>query len=745
VKVHVYPGDQWGCGFHRMIWPAQQLIAEGRDISVIEQQKRRMMMDVDDQNHIVRDVVIPDDVDVIVFQRVTHHYLAQAVRVLRQKGVTVVIDVDDDLSTIHPTNPAWQELHPRLFMKPGRDGLPRMHSWANMEIACREASYITATTPALLRKYAPHGRGSVVANYLAPHYFDHKHFDSDVIGWPASLGSHPNDPDEVGNAIARLVDEGAHFHAMSTYPGVAKAFGIASEDKITSLHTAVALENWPRVLADQLGIGIAPLADTKFNAAKCLDAETQLTTRRGVIRLRTVIEGDEVWHDDAWHKVIALQTEVATPGLELTTRRGHKLRLTAEHRLRVNGQWQHANDLRVGDVLDMEPESWGDCDYVSLPWPADSRKTRNHTAFDRRAFWRQTNGPSVEINEAWGRLLGLIIGDGNIAHSGDVTIACNTDDADLVELITDDLQSMGFNVGITHKGKCTAVRVSSATLVRFLELIGAASQRENGMYTKVFDIPDIIWRSPRSVAIAFLAGLFEADGTGTSSVSLCTKSETLARSTQRLLTALGIISHVRQRDVKLSYVKKDGSRDYTSWNVVVLTRQLDVIRDDIMISARKRERLLASVTRRTAPGSHGHGDIESWNDEIVSIESVWVQPIDIQVEGEVLAVNGIVSHNSWLKPLELSAAGVPWVASPREDYVRLHKLGAGWLADKPSDWYKKLRALRGSATLRADLAGKGREVAETLKIENHAWRWWEAWREAVTSDMSYGSRPVAIL
>lgn len=363
MKVHVYPGDQWGCGFHRLIWPAHQLMTQGHDISIIEQQKRRMMMEVDEEKHIVHDIVLPDGVDVIVLQRVTHHYLRQAVSIMRKKGVTVVIDVDDDLSTIHPTNPAWQALHPRHFMKPSREGGLNMHSWTNMELACRDASYITATTPALLRKYAVHGRGAVVPNYLASHYYDHKHFDSDVIGWPASLGSHPNDPDAVGNAIARLVDEGAHFHSMSTYPGVAKAFGIGSEDKITRLHTTIALDNWPRVLADQLGIGIAPLADTKFNAAK-----------------------------------------------------------------------------------------------------------------------------------------------------------------------------------------------------------------------------------------------------------------------------------------------------------------------------------------------------------------------------------------SWLKPLELSAVGVPWVASPRADYVRLHKLGAGWLADKPNDWYKKLRALRGSADLRADLGGKSRLVAEGLKLETNAWRWWEAWRMATSVDMRDGTR-----
>jgi hypothetical protein len=85
---------------------------------------------------------------------------------------------------------------------------------------------------------------------------------------------------------------------------------------------------------------------------------------------------------------------------------------------------------------------------------------------------------------------------------------------------------------------------------------------------------------------------------------------------------------------------------------------------------------------------------------------------------------------SWLKPLEMSALGVPWVASPRAEYARLHALGAGILAERPRVWYRELAALRESADLRAEVAGRGREAAEKLRLEDHAGDWLDAWRYA---------------
>jgi hypothetical protein len=199
---------------------------------------------------------VETDADVVVFQRITHSRLAQAVAVLRRQGVAVVVDVDDDLTAIHPSNPAWAGLHPR---SEGQS----MNSWRNLNFACRHATLVTVSTPALLPVYAAHGRGQVLYNYLPSLYDNVPHTDSDVIGWPASYHSHPNDPEAVGGAVARLVDEGAQFVMRGDSTGAGRAFGLAQDPE----GGGVPIEQWPHAVAE-LGIGIAPLADTRFNASK---------------------------------------------------------------------------------------------------------------------------------------------------------------------------------------------------------------------------------------------------------------------------------------------------------------------------------------------------------------------------------------------------------------------------------------------------------------------------------------------
>jgi hypothetical protein len=190
--------------------------------------------------------------------------MAQAVGVLRAKGIAVVVDVDDDLSSIHPSNPAWAMHHPGNEGKRLAGGREmHRHSWRNLAAACRDATLVTVSTPALLDVYARHGRGHVLPNYLPDYYYGLERVDSDTVGWPGSFHSHPNDPEVVGGAVARLVDEGALFVMRGDSSGAGKALGLA-EDPAGG---AVPIEEWPRAVAS-LGIGIAPLADTKFNMSK---------------------------------------------------------------------------------------------------------------------------------------------------------------------------------------------------------------------------------------------------------------------------------------------------------------------------------------------------------------------------------------------------------------------------------------------------------------------------------------------
>lgn len=255
MKVHVFPADTGGCGYFRLIWPAQLLAAAGHDVEIRPPENRGLKLRIGPGDR-VDDVLDVDGVDVIVFQRLTHQWMAEAVPLLRAKGIAVVVDVDDDLTTVHPRNPAYRSMHPRTG---GR------HSWQHLAAACREATLVTVSTPALLERYARHGRGHVIYNHLPDSYYGTAHEDRDTIGWPAALASHPDDPAVLGGAVSRLVSEGADFRVVGDPTGVGAAFGLFYDPQG---RTGVDVAGWPAAVAGDVGVGIAPLADTVFNAAK---------------------------------------------------------------------------------------------------------------------------------------------------------------------------------------------------------------------------------------------------------------------------------------------------------------------------------------------------------------------------------------------------------------------------------------------------------------------------------------------
>lgn len=108
-----------------------------------------------------------------------------------------------------------------------------------------------------------------------------------------------------------------------------------------------------------------------------------------------------------------------------------------------------------------------------------------------------------------------------------------------------------------------------------------------------------------------------------------------------------------------------------------------------------------------------------------------------------LALNPFNEAKSWLKGLEAAALGVPFVASPTGPYRTLHDLGAGLLAATPDEWRRLVTRLACIDEARAEHAEAGRAVAAELTYGAHAWRWLEAWNEAVRWHRTRTNRSVA--
>lgn len=258
MKVYVYPADETGCGYYRLIWPARVLIEQGHDVTVVmPQQRNSSLRGMLDSNGELVGVKIPSDADVVVFQRITHRHLINAVKYIRKQGVAVVVDIDDDLAAIPPANPAFLAMHPKV-------GVSEDHNWKNTQLACDAATMVQVSTDALLARYAAHGRGMVVRNCVPSRYLDIPHTDSTVIGWGGSVHTHPDDLQTVGVGVEMVMDE-ATFRTVGPGTLVQKVLRLSREPESTGVREMH--EEWPAALAN-LGIGIAPLADTRFNAGK---------------------------------------------------------------------------------------------------------------------------------------------------------------------------------------------------------------------------------------------------------------------------------------------------------------------------------------------------------------------------------------------------------------------------------------------------------------------------------------------
>lgn len=261
MKVYVFPADQTGCGYYRLIWPAETLAKQGHDVVVVTPKQRDQMLQAKlDSSERVVSVRLPQDADVVVFQRVTHRYLLQAIPLIRNAGVAVVIDMDDDLTCIHPANPAFHMLHPTN---------PRLalHSWQNTLSACEAATSVTVSTPALLNRYARKTPGIVLFNAVPERYLKIEHADSDVVGWAGSVHSHPTDLQVMGSSIAQLLQAGRRFKIAGPLQGVHTALGISQKLEIETTGVITDIRAWP-LAVNTLGIGVAPLAESKFNMSK---------------------------------------------------------------------------------------------------------------------------------------------------------------------------------------------------------------------------------------------------------------------------------------------------------------------------------------------------------------------------------------------------------------------------------------------------------------------------------------------
>lgn len=260
MTILVCASDRFGTGMYRLGWPAQYLQEAGHEDVQIDYPDTRWGIGAKTRSsdNAVVGAFVPKGVTSIVLQRTTHSHLVDSIPFFQEQGVRVIVDIDDALDFVHPSNPAYTGLRP---------GNTSMHSWLNLRRACQIADAVTVTTPALAAMYRPDA--VILPNLMPDHFYGRERLDSTEICWPASLPSHPNDAEEVVGVLDRVSrDTGAKVRLIGegelAEPLLTRAFGLSTPP---ILQEFVSMQDWP-VFLSTLGVGIAPLAETKFNAAK---------------------------------------------------------------------------------------------------------------------------------------------------------------------------------------------------------------------------------------------------------------------------------------------------------------------------------------------------------------------------------------------------------------------------------------------------------------------------------------------
>jgi hypothetical protein len=201
-------------------------------------------------------VQIPEGADVIVLQRPAHVLQPQLIKMLRANGIAVVVDMDDDMSSIHPDNSAFRNYH-RHSRTP--------YSWRTAEECCRLATMVTTSTRTLQRVYAGHGRGRVLDNYVPQICLTFERQETGLFGWAGTTQSHPNDLQVTGTVVSQLLEEGFGFKVVGGRSKVQQALRLKEEPDCTG---TIELIQWIKTIAETYDVGMVPLAPSSFNTAK---------------------------------------------------------------------------------------------------------------------------------------------------------------------------------------------------------------------------------------------------------------------------------------------------------------------------------------------------------------------------------------------------------------------------------------------------------------------------------------------
>lgn len=197
---------------------------------------------------------VQERADVVIGQRIVGDPPSRAWRQMCEKADKLcVLEIDDDLFNIHPTNPAYTSFTP--------------HYLENLKQNIRCAHIVTVTTPHLAYMLRPlHQDIRVVPNYIPQWLTEHERPRTDklTLGWSGGPSHYMDWEDalpQIGRFLRRNPD--VEFHGVG---GVFSSMLKWPQEQLRTSRWEHGVEDYYKLL--DFDIGVIPLKPHLFNKSK---------------------------------------------------------------------------------------------------------------------------------------------------------------------------------------------------------------------------------------------------------------------------------------------------------------------------------------------------------------------------------------------------------------------------------------------------------------------------------------------
>ena len=332
---------------------------------------------------------------------------------------------------------------------------------------------------------------------------------------------------------------------------------------------------------------------------RCLPEGSPVFSKNGIKPIQDIVVNDEVLTSDGYEKVSNVFNQGIQETIIIKTKQGD-FECTPNHRMPVfvsleEYTWKQAKDLVTGDRI-VYVGTGIEGIKTALPSWEHIRPPHSTTSKDITI-------PELTTDVAW--FFGYLLGNGYIylnekGTKGRIEIACPDEFPSIIEKSKSTLSLFGTNVSIKEgDGACKVVKTMSHQLALYLSQFKKPNED--------IVIPDFIMQGKKEIKYAFIAGLFDADGSSKNRplTVVVTVYKSLMNDLRLLMNSLGIPSTVRFED-------RSHIENWQDLYKINLSNVLSVKKWDTHISSYS----LKYNSTRNKNYRAGHNDI-GWNTKMV--------------------------------------------------------------------------------------------------------------------------------